>query len=224
MIAYLFSVLLIPIFARMLKKKQSVENMVKLSFTMVITLAVIVAIGLCFYSYEVIDLLYNSHIEASAQVFRLLILGFIAVSTTYIFGTLLTANGNLKQLNIIAGTGLLMNVLLNLVLIPRFLAAGSAIASLATQSTMAILQVIMVQRIFKFKVNYRYLTTIFIFIVGVIIFSMVSHSFTIHWSFLPASRAWLGNFALMLLASVLLALILRLWSFGSLLKILREDR
>jgi hypothetical protein len=34
MIAYLFSVLLIPVFSRMIKRKESVEKMVKLSFTL----------------------------------------------------------------------------------------------------------------------------------------------------------------------------------------------
>ena len=224
MIAYLFAVLLVPIFSKMIKKKQSIEHMLKLSFTLIITLAIIVALGSFFYSFELIDLLYDTHIAASTHVFQLLILGFIAVSTTYIFGTLLTANGNLKQLNIIAIGGLLINFILNFLLIPRLLASGSAIASLVTQFTMALLQVMMVQRVFKFKINYRFLLTLFIFVIGVISFNILSHTYIIHWSFLPASKAWLGNFALMLLSSAMLALILRLWSFGSLLKILREDR
>ncbi|MEI6681876.1 MAG: polysaccharide biosynthesis C-terminal domain-containing protein [Bacteroidota bacterium] len=224
MIAYLFAVLLVPIFSKMLKKKQPIEHMLKLSFTLIITLAIIIALGSFFYSYEMIDMLYNTHIGASTRVFQLLILGFIAVSTTYIFGTLLTANGNLRQLNFIAVAGLLINLILNFLLIPRFLASGSAVASLVTQFTMALLQVLMVQRVFKFKINYRFLLTLFTFVAGVSLFNIVSHSLSIHWSFLPASKAWLGNFMLMLLGSVLLAFILRLWSFGSLVKILREDR
>ena len=224
MIAYLFAVLLIPIFSKMVKKKEPVEHMVKLSFTIIITLATIVAFGSYFYSFELIDLLYNSHIEASTQVFQLLILGFIAVSTTYIFGTLLTANGNLKQLNIIALFGLLINFSLNYLLIPRLYASGSAIASLVTQFTMAIMQVVMAQWIFKFKVNYHYLLTLLLFIIGVIIFNIMSKAFIIHWSFLPDHIAWFGNFTLMLLASVFLAAVLRLWSFKALKKILMEGR
>lgn len=224
MIAYLFAVLLIPIFSKMIKNKQPIEKMLKLSFTIIITLAIIVAFGSFFYSYELIDLLYDAHIEASTNVFQLLILGFIAVSTTYIFGTLLTANGNLKQLNIIALFGLLINFALNYLLIPRMLASGSAISSLVTQFTMAILQVIIVQRIFKFKVNYIYLLTLVIFVIGVICFNMLSKVYIIHWPFLTVQKAWLGNFILMLLASVFLAVFLRLWSFRSLMNILREGR
>jgi len=224
MIAYLFAVLLVPIFSKMIKKKQSIEHMLKLSFTIIITLAIIVAFGLFFYSFEVIDLLYDAHVEASTEVFQLLILGFIAVSTTYIFGTLLTANGNLKQLNIIALIGLAINFGLNYLLIPRLLASGSAISSLITQFTMAVLQVIMVQRIFKFRINYRYLSTLILFIIGVVCFNMLSSTYVIHWPFLPTGKAWLGNFGLMLLSSVLLAVFLRLWSLKALLNILQQQR
>ena len=224
MIAYLFAVLLVPIFSRMIKKKQPIEHILKLSFTLIITLAILVGFGMFFYSYEFMDLLYDTHIAASTSVFRLLIPGFIAVSTTYIFGTLLTANGNLKQLNIIAALGLVINLLLNYMLIPTYLASGSAVSSLVTQFTMAILQVVMVQRIFRFKVNYRYLLTLLVFLLGVIGFNLVSKVIVIHWTFLPVQRAWIGNFTLMLVASVVLAVILRLWSFGAMMKILREER
>ncbi len=224
MIAYLFGVLLVPIFSKMIKKKQPIEHMLKLSFTLIITLAIIVGFGSFFYSYEMMDLLYDTHIQESTEVFRLLIPGFIAVSTTYIFGTLLTANGNLRQLNLIAFSGLLINLILNYMLIPIMLAPGSAISSLVTQFTMAILQVLIVQRIFKFKVNYRYLLTLLLFLCGVITFNLISKVMVIPYAFLPVNYAWMGNFALMLLSSVILAAFLRLWSFGALVKILREDR
>jgi len=224
MIAYLFSVLLVPIFSRMIKKHQSIEHMLKLSFTLIITLSIIVATGSAFYSFEMISLLYNAHIQDSTNVFRVLIMGFVAVSTTYIFGTLLTANGNLKELNILALSGLAINLLLNFLLIPRMLAVGSAISSLVTQFTMAIVQVVLVQKTFRFRMNYRYLFTLSLFLLGVVGFNIVSKLFVVHWVFLSPSHYWLANFILMLFFSVLLAAVLRLWSFGSLLRILREDR
>lgn len=224
MIAYLFSVLLVPIFSRMLKKRQPIVHMLKLSFTLLITLAVVVGVSLFFYGLEVIDLLYNDHVESSARVFRILILGFIPVSTTYIFGTLLTANGNLKQLNIIALTGLLINFILNYILIPELLAEGSAIATLVTQFVTALLQITLVYRVFRFDINYRYLFTLFLFVAGVVCFNIVSLKFHVNWSILPHQINWIGNFILTLLASFILAIYLRLWSFGSFMKILREDR
>lgn len=224
MVAYLFAVLLVPIFSRMLKEKQPVEHMVKLSFTLIISIASIVSIGLFFYSREVMDLLYDSHLEEATSVFRLLIPGFIAVSAVNIFGTLLTANGNFTHLNLIALSGLTINFVLNYFLIPVYLATGSAIASLITQFTMAIVQVIVVQRIFRFKVNVRYISTLVVFVAGVIVFNYLAKLFPIQWNFLPSSYSWLGSFSAVLILSVVFASVLKLWSFKSLIKILRQDR
>ena len=223
MISFLFSVLLIPIFSKLIKHRESVEQMLKLSYTLIITVAVIVAVTSFFYSTEMMQLLYDTDIAQSAPVFQLLMLGFVAISTTYIFGTLLTANGNLKELNIIAAISLVINLVVNLVLIPRLLAYGSAISSLSTQLFAAIAQVILVQRIFKFKVNYRFLITLFSFIGGVILLTWLLRQITITIPGLPAHLAWLSNFTLSLIISLFLAVILRLLHFRSLVGILRRD-
>lgn len=225
MIAYLFSVLLIPVFSRMIKRKESVEKMVKLSFTLLITIAVIVAFGCIFYSNELMKLLYWEDFEQSAEVFKLLMGGFAAVSTTYIFGTLLTANGNLKQLNIISFIGLLINFSMNMILIPRLLAVGSAYASLVTQFFIAIMQVIIVQKIFKFKINYRYLLTLVFFVAGVIILNFISRAVDLRQLGIgPSNNSWLLNFFLMIVLSFGFAAGLKLLNLKSMLRILREDR
>jgi len=224
MISFLFAVLLIPIFSKMIKQKESVEQMLKLSFTLIITVAVIIATLSFFYSTEMMELLYNDDITASAPVFRLLMIGFVAISTTYIFGTLLTANGNLKELNIIAGASLLINLLINILLIPRLMAYGSAISSLSTQLFAAIAQVILVQRIFRFHLNYKYLAALLIFITGVILITFLSRQVTISFPGVPEKLSWLINFTLAMIISLFLAIILRLLHFRSLISILKQDR
>ncbi|MEI7491246.1 MAG: oligosaccharide flippase family protein [Bacteroidota bacterium] len=224
MIAYLFSVLLIPVFSKMIKHKESIEHMVKLSFTMIITPAILIALGSFFYSNELMALLYNAHLHDSAHVFQILMGGFIAVSTTYIFGTLLTANGNLKELNIIACCGLLISFSCNMFFIPKYLAIGSAYASLITQFTTAFVQVIVAVKVFKMRPNYRYLLTLVLYIAGVIIINVISRMYPVHLSFIPGHLSWIGGFLLMVVASVLLSVLLKLWSVGSLLRILRSER
>jgi len=223
MIAFLFAILLIPIFSKMLKQKESVEQMLKLSFTLIITVAVIVASVSFFYSKEMMDLLYNDDISQSVPVFQLLMMGFIAISTTYIFGTLLTANGNLKELNIIAVISLVINLAINILLIPHLMALGSAIASLTTQFFAAAAQVVIVQRIFRFRVNYSYIFTLLSFVGGVILVVYLSRQFTISIPGIPEDLGWLLNFALALITSLLLAVILRLLHFRSLIGILRQE-
>jgi O-antigen/teichoic acid export membrane protein len=160
--------MLLPIFSRMLKYKESVESLVKLISTLLLAPAIVIGVGCLFYSPELMKMLYKEHIEESAAIFGLLMLTFVAVSTSYIYGTLLTANGNMKQMNIMAAFGMVVNVSLNLILIQQYKAYGSAISSLITQFLTAAIQVIIVQRIFKFKVNYRLINTFIMFSIGVI--------------------------------------------------------
>ena len=62
-----------------------------------------------------------------------------------------------------AAGGMLLNLLLNIILIPHYKAMGSALSSLITQGLTALLQVYFAQHIFKFKTNYRYLGSLLIF-------------------------------------------------------------
>lgn len=212
MIAFLFAGLLLPIFSKMLKHKESVEQLVKLSFILLITPAVVIAVGCCFYNYELMGMLYKEHIESSALVFSVLMCCFCAISTTYIFGTLLTANGNLKELNIMAAGVMILNIVLNLILIPRYHAFGSAVASMITQFLAAGIQVMLVQYNFKFRVNYRLLTILLLFVVGVIGINYFSRM-------LP--YAWVINFSIMVVCCFLWAFITRLLSIKSMVRIMK---
>ena len=199
--------------------------MVKLAFTLLITMSIIVSVGSFFYSYELMDLLYDSHIPESAAVFRVLMGGFVAVSATYIFGTLLTANGNLKELSIIAFCSLLINFGINLILIPRLFALGSAYASLVTQFFSAMAQVILVQRIFRFRLNLKYIFTLLIFITGVILLSFISIQVKLdNIGLFSKPHAWLLNFIMMIFFSLVLAAALRLLSIRSMQRIFREEQ
>lgn len=187
MIAYLFSVQLIPVFSRMLKHKENVEQLVKLSFILLVAPALVVSVGCFFYSNE-LSAIINHGVTDSAVEFSILMLCFTAVSTTYIFGTLLTANGNLKQLNTMAIIGICINLILNFILIPHYKAMGSAVSSLITQFFTAGIQFYFAYKIFKFKVNIRLIIALVIFIAGIVIFNYMSRSFT---------QNWMINFAIM---------------------------
>jgi O-antigen/teichoic acid export membrane protein len=163
MIAYLFAGLLLPMFARMIKMQHKVEELVRLSFSLLFVLSISAALFSMYFNTEIMQLLYHHHVTESASVLSLLMCCFVFVATTYVFGTLLTANGNLKMLNSMAAGGMLLNLLLNIILIPHYKAMGSALSSLITQGLTALLQVYFAQHIFKFKTNYRYLGSLLIF-------------------------------------------------------------
>jgi len=162
MIAYLFSGLLLPMFSQMIKKKQEIVGLVELSFSLIAVPAIIVISCCYFNSYQIMGLLYHAHIVESAEVFQLIICCFLAIGSVYIFGTLLTANGNLKYLNLVALSGMLLNIGMNFYMIPIYGAKGAAISSLITQFLTAGLQIALAHHVFKFKfmwtLAFKYLT------------------------------------------------------------------
>lgn len=140
MIGYLFAVILLPLFSKMLKQKEDVVPIVRTSFSLLFLFSVSAVVILYVYRDPLIHLFYPAIAESSVPVFRLIIFGLIPISMNYLFGTLLTANGSMKQLNIIASIGIVINVTVNLLLIPRMQACGSAVASLCTQLLVSVLQ------------------------------------------------------------------------------------
>ena len=214
MFGLLFAGLLLPIFAKMIKQKEHVGQMVKLSFTLLIVPAIIIAVSSILYDNEIMAVLYTSSTEHSSGILGILMTGFIGITCTYIFGTLLTANGSLKQLNIMAFCGMVLNIVLNLLLIPRFMAYGSAYASLSTQLFTGFTQLGLALYIFKIKPQISYILQLAFFTGAVIVVGLVSKQI----------GQWFYGYLAMLTASVILAVMFRLFNLKDLYQIIRYEK
>ena len=102
------------------------------------------------------------------HVLGILMTGFLGIATTYIFGTLLTANGSIRQLNFVAFGGMLLNITMNLILIPVLYGKGSAIASMTTQIITALAQAWIAFSVFKIRPETSLIFRLAIFVVVVI--------------------------------------------------------
>jgi O-antigen/teichoic acid export membrane protein len=155
MLGFLLAGLLLPMFSRMLKHGEDIAPLSGLAVRLVIAGTVAVAVIGSFYAKPVMDLRYHEHTLESAPAFAVLIWSFVAVCVTYVFGTLLTASGDLRTLNRMAAGGMALNILLNLVLIPRYQALGAAWAGFITQGLMAITQAVIAARRFHLRPTLR---------------------------------------------------------------------
>ncbi len=165
---YLFAIILLPMFAKMLKNRESVEQLVQMASIIIVVPAIIVSVASIFFRTEIIHLFYSEHLNLSAKVFGIIMPGFLGMCSTYIFGALLTANGNLKILIYIAGIGVIVSLIVNLLFIPLYGAVGSAMANLSAQFITALLQAAAATKVFKFKINYLLLLKFLIF-TGIIV-------------------------------------------------------
>jgi O-antigen/teichoic acid export membrane protein len=216
-IAYLFSIQLIPLFSRMLKHKENIDNIVKLSFTLLVTPALIVSISTIYYAEHFFDKIYTGDTRGY-EILAVLMSCFTGVALTCIFGTLLTASGNLKKQNYVALGGILVNVVLNFILIPRFYAFGSAVSSLVTQMVTGLLQVYLCYKIFHFRVNRKLLTSLFLFIGGLFFINYFTMDLVA-----KGGNGWMVNFIIMLTFSVLLAFVTGMVNHKSVLRFLKYN-
>ena len=213
MFGVLFAGLLLPIFAKMIKEKENVGQMVQLSFTLLIVPAIIIAVSSIYYNVEIMQVLYTSNAENSAGLLGILMTGFIGIATTYIFGTLLTANGSMRHLNIMAFSAMILNIVLNLYLIPRYQAFGSAYASLITQIFAGGTQLILAIIILKLKPEITFIIRLLLFIGVVVVLGTISKQID----------QWLYGYLVMLLASLLFAILLKVFNLRDLYKIIRYE-
>lgn len=160
----MFATMLLPLFGRMLSQKNDVQPIVKLCVNLLVPMACIVAVAGIFFSNDIMQLLYHKSALYNqpgmahnySVVFACLMASFPAWCLMYVYSTLLTANGSLKTLNIIAFAGVVVNLSLNFYLIPKYEALGGAITSFVTQTGLALTFVVFATRTIKLKVNLKW--------------------------------------------------------------------
>ncbi|MCT4664288.1 MAG: oligosaccharide flippase family protein [Flavobacteriales bacterium] len=213
MVAYLFATLLLPMFSKLLAKNESIHSLVKISFQVLFPISILVATAALFFGNEIMQWKYEDLHEHSSHILAVLMFCFVFISTTYIFGTLLTANGNVKLLNILSLSALVINIVLNLICIPKWQALGSAIASLITQIFVSVVQIIFSLKHFKIEVSLAYYFRIITFVLVVLAFGFLSTSL---------SSLWLLNLSIFLGVSLFLAYATKAIPFKNMLDIVKD--
>jgi len=200
MFAYLFATLLLPMFAKLVvqKAKKEIRELSGLSFMLLLIPAVAVAISTSFYSKEIMGLLYHHEALESAKVYSVLVFGFIPIATTYIFGTLLTANGSMRVLNQMGFVGIVVNIVLNAMLIPVYGAVGAAWASIVTQFATAIIQVAISVKLFGSPFTLSKIALFIMLIIVSILFVVYTPLFVGGWILsIVATVLFVGIFAVL---------------------------
>jgi O-antigen/teichoic acid export membrane protein len=153
MIGYLFAMLLLPMYARLLHEKKTIDILLSTAAQIQFCITSIITIACWFYAQDILDVIYVNVNEQIVQSFRLLMISFWTIAMSYIYGSLIIASGELRALNFIFVAGIILNWTLNLILIPTYMAVGAAIATLITQIFVFLGQYIIVQKRFNIKFN-----------------------------------------------------------------------
>ena len=206
MIGYLFAGLLFPMFARLIKEAGPTVPLITFSFKLLWAGAVALAVATFFFRQPLMEALYRTGGPYSGQILGLLMVGFPMASSSYIFGTLLGAKGSLKALNQIAIAGVLLNISLNMALIPAYKALGAAAATCCTQFLVFFTQTAVARREFNLTMPFRECGEVLGFTACAILLGFLT------MAYLPAP--WFLKFLTVAGGSLLLAYLFRLISIS----------
>ena len=214
MLGFLFAGLLLPMFSRMIKMKEDVGNLLQFSFQVIWVISISIATACYLFRFEMMNWLYTDATNYWGEVLGYLMISFVAVSGIAIFGTLLTANGSLKKMNILFVFGVLLNVIFNYIFIPEYKACGSAMVTCLTQFFVFFIQIFIAKSEFDLKINVpEILKTLFYpIVVGGLGWLVAQH----------APFIWQVNFLIVIISGLLLSFILRLFKPIELLELVKN--
>lgn len=213
MLGYLIAALLLPMYSSNLKNQIVITDLLHTGLKVMTVCAIIGALTFVFFGPDILPYVYEEANEYYAAVLSLLMMSFVGVSIAYLFGTLLVASDHLKSFNILLAISVLLNIGLNLYLVPSEKAAGAALATVITQLTVMLGQIFLVYKytevIFRPQI---YLQVVGFALLCGLLFQGISY-LDLHWLY----RAGLCIFI-----SLVLSLVLRLFDPREFIAILKK--
>jgi O-antigen/teichoic acid export membrane protein len=213
MIGFLLAGILLPMFTRLIAKKTSVQEIVKTSANIVLSMSLCIVAHSMIYKQDIMYFLDKNAAPDLPQIYLFVISSFPAFCAMYIYSTLLTANGNLFLLIRIASTGCIVSVGLNLLLIPHLHAVGTGIAALVVQTTVASCCIYFSIQKFNLPVNMKWIGKfVLLFIIFLLLNFLCKY---LHASLFP-------SIVLNMVAFLLLVYSIGLWDKETILLYLRQ--
>ncbi len=171
-IGFLFAGLLLPMFAKRLKAKESVNDLLKLSSDWIWAGSIAGAMTILPFRQEIMTLLYPNCSASAGDILGFLMFAFVGTALgSYIYGALLTAGGFLMELSRTFLIICILNIVLNLILIPMYQGVGAAIVACATQMGALIAQILLAKKLLKLSIDYKHFVKYILYAILLCIFA-----------------------------------------------------
>jgi O-antigen/teichoic acid export membrane protein len=133
MVGFLIASFLLPYIARMFSEKKSFTEAVLYSRHLLVFFSIGVIIISVLLAPWIYQLLYYTNSPADYSVLQCCIPSLLAIALLHIYGTALTATGNIVSFCSVTVMAAALNIILNLIFIPSMGARGSCLAALISQ-------------------------------------------------------------------------------------------
>lgn len=168
---------LLPVISTFLKNKQPIKHIVTTASTASLVVALPLVVGGIITAPAIIFTVFGSSYSEAIPVFRLLLITALFLFPATIYAEVLLAENKQKIFIFTGIIGALLNVGLNLILIPKFGIAGSALSTIVAQAVLMFIFYIEMRKTQKVPIITKPHKTIFaVLIMGIITASMVRAS------------------------------------------------
>lgn len=138
-----------------INQKDKLQNIFEKSIYLLIIISIPIAFGVFSLADQIILLLYTAEYQQSILTLQIFIFAAIALFINYPIGSILNACDKQAVNTANMGITMVLNIILNIILIPLYQHIGAAIAALISLTALVILNFIWVPKIINF--DYKYL-------------------------------------------------------------------
>jgi O-antigen/teichoic acid export membrane protein len=184
MLPILFASFLYPLLVSWIAQQKDFNVLVNNSMKILGSLSIVISITTWFYKEPLMELFYQYEFNQNlALVFGLLMFTCFFQVVYYVYSSVFTANNNLKILSYISLSGLTINILLNILLIPIYAALGAAISNLCSFGIMTIIYLFAYSKYFQIRFNYLLWFKLFGLVVLMCLAAMLLNYLALYWYF-----------------------------------------
>ncbi len=140
----LLSTQLLPMFTRKIANNENVKGILILATAVVLSIGITASLVAIFGGNWILNFIYKSgysneaELEYATKIFGVLMSSFLPMALIHVFGTFVTALGQMKWLAFMAIGCMVLNIAINFVLIPKLGALGASWGCFTTQCVFAL--------------------------------------------------------------------------------------
>lgn len=157
MVGFLAASLLVPFIARHYTDNPLIERTVLYTRHGLVLLSMAVVSFALVFAPWIQQVLYHTRIPYHSTIIRLCLATLPAYFLTHVYGSMLTATRRFRPFLVIMAVSVVINLVLNLILIPRLGAKGSCISALVSQYACAGGLFLAANRSFRIAPGYRWM-------------------------------------------------------------------
>lgn len=145
----------IPLLSRSTGKKEEMTAMINKTMQFTLIICIPIAMGIFCLSSELVSVFAGEHFDSSLTSLRILSFIVVPIGVALVSYQVLIPMNKEKLIMYTAFAGVIISLILNFTLIPTLNNVGSAIASLSTEISVALILVFFSKKIIDYKIPWR---------------------------------------------------------------------